>query len=67
MKASEVRDLSLTELRAKAVDLNEEIFNLRFQHATGQLENPMRLSQVKKDIARVLTIIREKELAEVEE
>lgn len=67
MKASEVRDLSLTELKGKAGDLNEEIFNLRFQHATGQLENPMRLSQIKKDIARVLSIIREKELAEVEE
>ena len=67
MKTSEIRDKSIDELHAQAEELNEAIFNLQFQHATGQLENPMRMKTVKKDIARVLTIIREKELAEVEE
>ena len=67
MKPSEIRDKSVDELYAQAEELNETIFNLQFQHATGQLENPMRMKQVKKDIARVLTIIREKELAEAEE
>ena len=67
MKPSEIRDKSVDELYAQAEELNETIFNLQFRHATGQLENPMRMKQVKKDIARVLTIIREKELAEAEE
>lgn len=64
MKASEIRNLSVQELNEKLSDLKSELFNLRFQHAINQLENPMRLGTVKKDIARVKTIIREKELAE---
>ena len=64
MKASELRDLTAEELQGKFDDLREELFNLRFQNATGQLENPMRLGQVKKDIARTLTLLREKEVAE---
>ena len=64
MKASEIRNLSVQELNEKLSDLKSELFNLRFQHAINQLETPMRLGAVKKDIARVKTIIREKELAE---
>ncbi|MFZ5586657.1 MAG: 50S ribosomal protein L29 [Thermodesulfobacteriota bacterium] len=64
MKASEARELSLEELNARLKDLKDELFNLKFQHSTGQLENPMRLPQTKKDIARVLTMIRQKELAQ---
>ena len=64
MKANELRDMSAAELTKKLAELKEELFNLRFQHAINQLENPMRLGAVKKDIARVKTIIREKELAE---
>ena len=64
MKAKDMRELSAAELDQKLVDLKAELFNLRFQHAINQLENPMRLGAVKKDIARVKTIIREKELAE---
>ena len=62
MKAKEVREMSVVELEAKLKDLKQELFNLRFQHATQQLDNPVRLAAVKKDIARVKTIIREKEL-----
>ena len=62
MKASELRELSLEELKEKLAHLREEYFNLKFQHATGQLENPMRLPQTRKDIARVMTVLREKEL-----
>lgn len=61
MKASDIRDLSLEELRGKEKDLREELFNLRFQHATGQLENTMRIPELKKDIARVKTILKEKQ------
>ena len=64
MKVKEVRELSAQELSAKLGDLKKDLFNLRLQHAINQLENPMRLGAVKKDIARVKTIIREKELAE---
>jgi len=64
MQASELRELSLEELQAKLADLKEEYFNLKFQHATGQLENPMRLPQTKKDIARVQTVLREMETAQ---
>ena len=64
MKAAEIREMKQEELEAKLKDLKAELFNLRFQHAINQLENPMRLGAVKKDIARVKTIIREKELAE---
>ncbi len=62
MKASEVRDLTTAELETKLKDLKAELFNLRFQLAINQLDNPMRISAVKKDIARVKTILRENEL-----
>ncbi len=62
MKALEVRDLTELELENKLSDLKKELFALRFQHAASQLENPTRLKAVKKDIARVKTIIREREL-----
>ncbi len=62
MKASELRELSIPELKEKLRELREELFNLRFQKTIHQLENPMRIRQVKRDIARVLTVIREKEL-----
>ena len=58
MKASEIRELSDKELGEKLRDLKAELFNLRFQHAINQLDNPKRLSDVKKDIARVKTQIR---------
>jgi large subunit ribosomal protein L29 len=60
MKAKELRQLSEGELFIKGKELDEELFNLRFQHATGQLENVMRIPQVKRDIARVKTILKEK-------
>jgi large subunit ribosomal protein L29 len=62
MKASEIRDMSPEDMTAKLASLKEELFNLRFQHATGQLENPMRIKEVKKSIARLKTIQREMEL-----
>ncbi len=62
MKANEFRDMTDVELTEKLSDLKAELFNLRFQHAINQLDNPMRLKAVKKDIARVKTIIRENEL-----
>ncbi len=62
MKASELRELSVEELQAKLKDLKQELFNLRFQLAVNQLENPMRISAVKKDIARISTILRQREL-----
>ena len=63
MKAETLRELSTEELNKKVVELKEELFNLRFQMATGQLENPMQLKQVRKDIARAETVIREREIA----
>ncbi|MCH5191951.1 MAG: 50S ribosomal protein L29 [Oscillospiraceae bacterium] len=62
MKASEIRKLSPKELDAKLLELKDELFKLRFQQAVNQLENPMRISAVKKDIARVKTVIRDIEL-----
>ena len=62
MKAKEIRENSLPELEEKLSKLKEELFNLRFQLAINQLENPMRINAVKKDIARVKTIIRENEI-----
>lgn len=62
MKAKELGEFSPNELDVKLKDLKVELFNLRFQHATNQLDNPNRLVVVKKDIARVKTILREKEL-----
>ena len=63
MKAEEIRKLSGSELENKLKDLKKDLFNLRLQHATNQLDNPIRIAQVKKDIARVKTIIREQQLA----
>jgi len=62
MKADEIRAKSGTELEKELVALKEELFKLRFQHATNQLENPQRLGAVKRDIARVNTILREQEI-----
>ena len=62
MKASELRTLSQAELDAKLLELKKELFNLRFQQAIKQLDNPMRISAVKKDIARVMTVIRDMQL-----
>lgn len=60
MKGNELKDLSIEELENKSQELNKELFNLKFQLATGQLENSARLPQTRKEIARVLTVIREK-------
>ena len=62
MKASELRNMTAEELNSKLKDLKEELFNLRFQHAINQLDNPMRLKAVRKEIAIVKTILREREL-----
>jgi len=62
MKAKEIRQMSDQELNSKLIDLKNELFNLRFQLATGQLDNPMRIKAVRKDIARIKTIMREREL-----
>jgi len=62
-KASELRKLTLEELGQEKINLMRELFNLRFQKVTGEIENPMRIRQVKKDIARVLTIITEKSVS----
>ena len=63
MKAAEIRNMSATELEAKLVELKKDLFNLRLQHAINQLENPLKISEVKTDIARVKTVLRERELA----
>jgi len=62
MKASEIREMTVEELQTKLTELKEELFNLRFRHATGQLENPVSLRNCRREIARVQTIIRQKEL-----
>ena len=64
MKINEIKYLSVAELNAKLKELNSELFNLRFSHATRSLANPMAIDNVKKDIARVKTVLREKELEE---
>ena len=64
MKISEIRNLSIEDLKNKLKDFKSELFNLRFQLAVNQLENPMRIKAVRKDIARVQTVVREKELSE---
>ena len=61
MNANEVRKMSSNELESKLVELKKDLFNLRLQHATNQLENPIRIAEVKKDIARVKTILREQQ------
>lgn len=63
MKANEVRKLSAAEMESKLLDLKKDLFQLRLQHATNQLENPIRIAEVKRDIARVKTMIREQQLA----
>ena len=62
MKTTEIRELSAAELDTNLADLKEQLFNLRFQMATGQCENPMKIRDVKKSIARIKTIQREREL-----
>lgn len=64
MKVNVLRDLSTAELEKKVVDLKEELFNLRFQMATGSLENPMKIKEIRKDIAKAKTILREREIKE---
>jgi len=66
MKPNKLRDLSKQEVARKVDDLKQELFNLRFQLATGQLDNPMRIKQVRKDIARAKTILREMEIKEAQ-
>ena len=59
-KASELREMTVDELRQKEMDLRKELFNLGFQKVTGEIENPLRIRSVRKDIARVLTVVNEK-------
>ena len=63
MKASEIRKMSAAELDAKLTGLKKDLFYLRMQHATNQLDNPLKIAEVKRDIARVKTIIREQQIA----
>ena len=63
MKANEIRKMSAAELETKLGDLKKDLFQLRLQNATNQLDNPIRIAEVKKDIARVKTLIREQQLA----
>ena len=60
MKANEIREMTVEELNTKLTELKKELFNLRFQHAVNQLENPHKISEVKRDIARVVTVHKEK-------
>ncbi len=64
MKASELRELTATELEQKELDLEKELMNLRFQLATGQIENPVSIRYIRRDLARVKTLLNEKVLAE---
>ena len=66
MELKKIREMSEMELNAELVKMKKDLFNLRFQHVTGQLENPVKMRETKRDIARVKTIIREKELAKVQ-
>ena len=66
MELKKIREMSEAELNAELIRMNKDLFNLRFQHVTGQLENPVQMRETKRDIARVKTIIREKELAKVQ-
>ena len=66
MKIEKIREMTDIELNAEVKKLKNELFNLRFQHVTGQLENPIKMRDIKKEIARVKTIIREKELKRVQ-
>ena len=67
MRPTEIRALSIDELNKKLIALKAELFNLRFQHAINQLENPMRINMIKKDIARIKTIVTERKINENEE
>ena len=67
MKVKEIRELTTAEMLDQEKQLKEELFNLRFQLATGQLENPMRIREVKKSIAQIKTIIREEEIRAFEQ
>lgn len=60
MKVKEIREMTAEELSAKLTELKKELFNLRFQHAVNQLENPHKITEVKHDIARVMTVLNEK-------
>ena len=66
MDLKKMRELTEVELNTELDKMKKELFNLRFQHVTGQLENPVKMRELKRDIARVKTIIREKELAKVQ-
>jgi large subunit ribosomal protein L29 len=66
-EADKLRDGPQDELETKLAEAKEELFNLRFQLVTGQLDNPMRIKQVRKHVARILTLMRERELEELEE
>lgn len=66
MELKKMRDMTEVELNTELSKMKKELFNLRFQHATGQLENPVQIRELKRNIARVKTIIREKELAKVQ-
>ena len=63
MKTNEIREMTAEELNVKLADLKKDLFNLRLQHATNQLDNPMQITAVKRDIAKVNTVLRERELA----
>ena len=62
MKANEIRSMSVEELQTKLTDLKKDLFMLRMQHATNHLDNPVKISAVRRDIARVKTVLREKQL-----
>ena len=64
MKAKEIRDMTRDEMITKLEELKKDLFNLRFQHATNQLDNPIKIVAVKRDIARINTIIREQEISQ---
>ena len=66
MELKKMREMTAVELNTELANMKKELFNLRFQHVTGQLENPVKMRELKRDIARVKTIIREKELAKVQ-
>ena len=67
MELKKIREMSEAELNSELVRMKKDLFNLRFQHVTGQLENPIKMRETKRDIARVKTIIIEKELAKVQD
>ena len=66
MESKKMREMTEVELNSELAKMKKELFNLRFQHVTGQLENPVKMREVKREIARVKTILREKELAKAE-